>query len=49
VLERCHAKRNLAESEGNFDVEVQLLRELDAVAAQLEAAVDALGPIKPSP
>lgn len=42
------AKRNLAEYEGNFDVDVQLLRELDTVAGQLEAAVEALGPIKPS-
>lgn len=49
VLDRCHAKRNLAEYEGNFDVDIQLLRELDTVAGQLEAAVDALGPIKPSP
>ncbi|MCC7312448.1 MAG: hypothetical protein IT510_14510 [Sulfuritalea sp.] len=48
VLDRCHAKRNLAEYEGNFDVDVQLLRELDTVAGQLEAAVDALGPIKPT-
>ena len=49
VLDRCHAKRNLAEYEGNFDVDVQLLRELDTVAGQLEAAVEALGPIKPTP
>lgn len=46
VLDRCHAKRNLAEYEGNFDVDVQLLRELDTVAGQLEAAVEALGPVK---
>jgi len=49
VLDRCHAKRNLAEYEGNFDVDIQLLRELDSVAEQLEAAVDALGPIEPIP
>jgi hypothetical protein len=49
VLDRCHTKRNLAEYEGNFDVDVQLLRELDTVAGQLEVAVDSLGPIKPNP
>ena len=49
VLDRCHAKRNLAEYEGNFDVNIQLLRELEMIAGQLEVAVDALGPINRQP
>lgn len=46
VLDRCHGKRNLAEYEGRFDVDAQLANELAAVTAELEAAVDALGPIR---
>lgn len=44
VLDRCHGKRNLAEYEGRFDVDAQLVNELAMVTADLEAAVDALGP-----
>lgn len=44
VLDRCHAKRNLAEYEGHFDVDAQLIHELAIVTAELEAAVTALGP-----
>lgn len=46
VLDRCHTKRNLAEYEGHFDVDAQLLRELETIASQLEQAVDALGPVR---
>lgn len=46
VLDRCHGKRNLAEYEGNFDVDAQLLRELEAVTQELERAVAALGPVR---
>lgn len=46
ILDRCHTKRNLAEYEGNFDVDARLVNELAAVTAELEAAVDALGPIR---
>jgi len=45
VLDRCHAKRNLAEYEGNFDVDAQLLRELEMVTEALERAIEALGPV----
>jgi len=47
ILDHCHGKRNLAEYEGRFDVDAQLIRGLDAVTAELEAAVDALGPPAP--
>lgn len=46
IFDRCHGKRNLAEYEGRFDVEAQLVNELATVTAELEAAVDALGPIR---
>ncbi len=44
VLDRCYGKRNLAEYEGRFDVDGQLIRELAVITAELEAEVDALGP-----
>ena len=44
VLDRCHGKRNLAEYEGRFDVDAQLIRELAAVTAEVEESVAALGP-----
>lgn len=46
VLDRCHAKRNLAEYEGMFDVDAQLLLELEVVTRELGIAVTALGPVK---
>lgn len=47
VLDRCHARRNLAEYEGHFDVDAQLIRELATVTQALEAAVVGLGPMPP--
>lgn len=48
VLDRCHGKRNLAEYEGQFDVDRQLIEELATVAAELEAAVLAIGEVRQS-
>lgn len=47
VLDLCHNKRNLAEYEGNFDVDPKLVAELLVVTQELASAVDALGPIPP--
>jgi hypothetical protein len=45
VLDRCHALRNLAEYEGQFDVDKPLLADLLRVAEIVEQAVEKLGPI----
>ncbi|KON80454.1 hypothetical protein PA01_01210 [Azoarcus sp. PA01] len=45
VLDLCHGKRNLAEYEGSFDVDPKLVSDLLAVTQELQAAVEALGPI----
>ena len=42
VLDRCHNLRNLAEYEGHFDVDPQLIKELTEVTAALETAVEAI-------
>ena len=42
ILDRCHHLRNLAEYEGQFDVDHQLIQELSNVTADLEAAVEAV-------
>src|SRR5665213_1051367 len=46
VLDKCHAARNLAEYEGVFTVDQQLLIDLLAAADFVEAAVKKLGPIR---
>lgn len=45
VLGKCHNARNLAEYEGSFAVDNQLLTDLLQVARQLEQAVRELGPV----
>lgn len=39
VLSKCHDARNLAEYEGHTEVDAKLLKELLAIAAELESAV----------
>lgn len=46
VLDRCHNQRNLAEYEGNFDVDQKLIEELATVTAELETAVEAISNIR---
>jgi hypothetical protein len=45
VLDKCHAKRNLADYEGSFDVDEQLLKELVAATETIAARVGRLGPL----
>lgn len=45
VLDKCHGRRNSFEYDGTFDVDDRLLMDLMAAAEQLQAAVDALGPL----
>lgn len=42
ILDKCHALRNLADYEGHFEVDEQLLTELLAAAAVLRDAVGKL-------
>jgi hypothetical protein len=44
VLAKCHERRNLAEYEGYFEVDKQLLTDLIESTARLEAAIAALDP-----
>jgi hypothetical protein len=44
VFAKCHERRNLAEYEGHFEVDLQLLSDLIACAIKLEGAVGALTP-----
>jgi hypothetical protein len=44
VLAKCHDRRNLAEYEGHFEVDEQLLNDLIDCTTRLEAAAAALGP-----
>lgn len=45
VLDECHRRRNLAEYEGQMEVDTQLLQELIALAAELLRRVKVLAPI----
>jgi len=45
VLDKCHGARNLAEYEGNFTVDRQLLADLRVAAETVQVAVRALGPV----
>ncbi|MCU7839217.1 MAG: hypothetical protein KZQ94_07545 [Candidatus Thiodiazotropha sp. (ex Troendleina suluensis)] len=45
VLDQCHRRRNLAEYEGQLDIDAQLLAELIALADELLLRVRALGPV----
>jgi hypothetical protein len=44
VLDEAHRKRNLAEYEGNIDVEQALVESMIRVAKEVESRVGALGP-----
>lgn len=45
VLDKCHGLRNLAEYEGHFDVDKQLLEDLLRVAEIVGKAAEKLGPV----
>lgn len=45
VLDNCHQKRNLALYDGDYAEDENLIKELIAVAGELQIAVDALGPV----
>jgi len=45
VLDKCHKQRNLAEYEGETEVDSQLLKELVQITNELLALVEALGPV----
>lgn len=45
VLGKCHEVRNLAEYEGRFDIDAQLLKDLLAAADVVRQAVEKLGPV----
>tara|TARA_B100000287_G_scaffold371065_1_gene368889 strand:- start:1400 stop:1567 length:168 start_codon:yes stop_codon:yes gene_type:complete len=46
VLDKCHNTRNLAEYEGQLDVNPQLLRELIGITQEVQALVKAMPPIE---
>jgi hypothetical protein len=45
-LDNCHQKRNRALYDGDYEEDEPLIRELIAVAKELQAAVEALGPVE---
>ena len=45
VLDKCHSVRNLAEYEGHFDADEQLLKDLLLVTETVGQAVEKLGPV----
>jgi len=46
VLDKCHNARNLAEYEGDLDVNPQLLKELISITEEIQTLVKALEPIE---
>jgi hypothetical protein len=42
VLDKCHQDRNLAEYEGQSDVNPQLLKELKSICKEIQSLVAAL-------
>jgi hypothetical protein len=46
VLDNCHGKRNLADYQGAFEVDAQLLKDLVGAAETVAALVGKLGPVK---
>jgi hypothetical protein len=48
VLDKCHGKRNLADYEGMFEVDDQLLKDLVAATETIAALTGKLGPVKSS-
>lgn len=49
VLDQAHRKRNVAEYEGNLDIDEQLLVALIRVAVEVAKRVTALGRVPPRP
>lgn len=45
VLDKCHGARNLADYEGSFAVDEQLLKDLGAATETIAALVSKLGPV----
>ncbi|MEF8747542.1 MAG: hypothetical protein V5B31_06800 [Candidatus Accumulibacter propinquus] len=45
-LDDCHQKRSRALYDGDYEEDEPLIRELIAVAKELQAAVEALGPVE---
>jgi hypothetical protein len=45
VLDKCHSVRNLAEYEGHFDADEQLLKDLLRVTEIIGRSVEKLGPL----
>lgn len=45
VLAKCHERRNIAEYEGDFDIDEQLMSDLARIAAMLLQKVAAMGPV----
>jgi hypothetical protein len=48
VLDQAHRKRNIAEYEGDLDVDKKLVEGLIRVAGEVAARVAALGPLQPA-
>lgn len=48
VLDKAHSLRNMSEYEGYADIDGRLVDDVVRAARTLEAAVGALGPIKPT-
>lgn len=45
VLAKCHERRNIAEYEGDFDIDEQLMADLARITAILQQKVSSLGPV----
>jgi hypothetical protein len=45
VLDKCHSARNLAEYEGSFEVNIQLLSDLLTITDAARRMVEKLGPV----
>ncbi|MCO6428351.1 MAG: hypothetical protein J5I83_09885 [Nitrosomonas communis] len=46
VLILCHDRRNLAEYEGDFEIDEQLVADLQLAADKLLRKIETLGPLK---
>jgi hypothetical protein len=44
-LDKCHSVRNLAEYEGHFDADEQLLKDLLRITEAVGLCVEKLGPL----
>lgn len=45
VLAKCHERRNIAEYEGDFDIDEQLMIDLARITTALQQKVAAMGPV----